>query len=101
MVGERFRGSWVSQLIYKNSNGIKQLREKLKRTELENRDHRSLPDYEQLATITYVLNIYIIGICCFSTKYAALKCKTNDWSARNQNKVSELSDMYIRGLLFQ
>ena len=82
---------------------IKQIRGKLKRTELENRDDRSLPDYEQLATITYVLNtsIYIIGICCFSTNHAALRCKTNDWLARNQINVSELGDMSFRGLLFQ
>ena len=62
----------VSQLIYKNSNEIKQLREKLKRTELENRDDCSLRDYEQLA-----LKIYIIGICCFSTNYAALRPMTS------------------------
>ena len=84
-------------------NEIKQLRGKLKRTELENRDDRSLPDYEQLATITYVLNtsIYIIGISCFSTNHEALRCKTNDWLARNQINVSELGDMSFRGLLFQ
>jgi len=42
-----------------------------------------------------------IGICCFSTKHAALKRKCKDWSARNQNNVSEWSDMSTRGLLFQ
>ena len=44
---------------------------------------------------------YRIGICCFSTKYAALRRKSKDWLARNQNNVSEWSDMSIRGLLFQ
>jgi hypothetical protein len=44
---------------------------------------------------------YRIGICCFSTKYAALRRKSKDWLARNQNNVSEWSDMTIRGLLFQ
>ena len=44
---------------------------------------------------------YEIGICCFSTKHAALRRKSNDWLARNQNNVSQWSDMYIRGLLFQ
>ena len=44
---------------------------------------------------------YKIGICCFSTKHAALKRKSTDWLARNQTNVSEWSDMSIRGLLFQ
>ena len=36
---------------------------------------------------------YNIGICCFSTKHAALRSKSKDWLARNQNNVSEWSDM--------
>ena len=44
---------------------------------------------------------YKIGICCFSAKHAALRRKNKDWLARNQNNVSELSDMSTRGLLFQ
>ena len=32
---------------------------------------------------------YEIGICCFSAKHAALKRKSKDWLARNQNNVSE------------
>ena len=44
---------------------------------------------------------YKIGICCFSAKYAALRRKSKDWLARNQNNVSERSDIYTRGLLFQ
>ena len=44
---------------------------------------------------------YTIGICCFSAKYAALRRKSKDWSSRNQNNVSEWSNMYTRGLLFQ
>jgi hypothetical protein len=35
-----------------------------------------------------------IGICCFSTKHAALRRKSKDWLARNQNNVSEWSDMF-------
>ena len=38
---------------------------------------------------------------CFSAKHAALRRKSKDWLARNQNNVSEWSDMSIRGLLFQ
>ena len=41
---------------------------------------------------------YAIGICCFSDKHAALKRKSKDWSARNQNNVSKWSDMSTRGL---
>ena len=44
---------------------------------------------------------YKIGICCFSAKHAALRSKSKDWLARNQNDVSEWSDMSIRGLWFQ
>ena len=44
---------------------------------------------------------YKIGICCFSSKYAALKRKSKDWLARNQDNVSKWSDMYISRLLFQ
>ena len=44
---------------------------------------------------------YEIGICCFSAKHAALRKKSKDWSSRNQNNVSEWSDMSTRGLLFQ
>ena len=44
---------------------------------------------------------YKIGICCFSAKHAALRRKNKDWLARNQNNVSEWSDMSTCGLLFQ
>ena len=44
---------------------------------------------------------YKIGICCFSAKHAALRKKSKDWLARNQNNVPEWSDMSTRGLLFQ
>ena len=42
-----------------------------------------------------------IGICCFFAKHAALKRKSKDRLARNQDYVSEWGDMSIRGLLFQ
>ena len=44
---------------------------------------------------------YKIDICCFSAKHTALRRKSKDWFARNQNNVSECGDMSIRGLLFQ
>jgi hypothetical protein len=42
---------------------------------------------------------YNIGICCFYAKHAALRRKSKDWLTRNQNNVSEWSDMSTRGLL--
>ena len=44
---------------------------------------------------------YEIGICCFSAKHAALRRKSKDWFARNQNNAFEWSDMSTRGLLLQ
>ena len=44
---------------------------------------------------------YKISICCFSAKHAALRRKSKDWLARNQNNVSGWSNMSTRGLLFQ
>jgi hypothetical protein len=44
---------------------------------------------------------YKMGICCFSTKHAALRRKSKGWLAQNQNNVSEWSDMSTRRLLFQ
>ena len=44
---------------------------------------------------------YKIGICCFSAKHAALRRKNKDWFSRNQNNVSEWSDISTRGVLFQ
>jgi hypothetical protein len=44
---------------------------------------------------------YKISICCFPAKQAALRRKSKDWlAARNQNNVSEWSDMSTHGLLF-
>ena len=39
---------------------------------------------------------YKIGICCFSAKHAALRRKNKNWFARNQNNMSEWSDMSTR-----
>jgi hypothetical protein len=44
---------------------------------------------------------YKIRICCFSAKQGALKRKSKNWLARNQNNVSEWSDISTGGLLFQ
>jgi hypothetical protein len=44
---------------------------------------------------------YKIGICCFSAKHVALRRKSKDWLARNQNNVFEWNDMSTLGLFFQ
>jgi hypothetical protein len=44
---------------------------------------------------------YKIGICCSSAKHVSLRRKGKQWLARNQNNVSDLSNMSTRGLLFQ
>ena len=46
------------------------------------------------------INYYKIGICYFS-KHAVLRRKSREWLSRNNNNVSEWSDMSTRGLLFQ
>jgi hypothetical protein len=45
--------------------------------------------------------VYKFGICCFSSKHAALRKKSKDWLARNQDSVSELGNTPTGGLLFQ
>jgi signal peptidase I len=44
---------------------------------------------------------YKIGICCFSTKHAALRRKSIVWLVQNRDNVSEWGDMSIHRLLFQ
>jgi hypothetical protein len=44
---------------------------------------------------------YKIDICCFSAKPAALRSKSKDFLAQNQDIVSECGDKSIRRLLFQ
>jgi predicted LPLAT superfamily acyltransferase len=36
----------------------------------------------------------------YNAKHAELRRKSKDWLPRNQDNVSEWSDMYIHGLLF-
>ena len=36
-----------------------------------------------------------IGMCCFLAKYAALRRKSKDWMAPNQDNMSEWSNMSI------
>ena len=39
---------------------------------------------------------YKIGICSFSDKHTALRRKSKNWLARNQDNLSEWSDMFIK-----
>ena len=41
---------------------------------------------------------YKIGVRCFFVKYAALRSKSKDWLARNQDHVSERSNKFTRAL---
>jgi len=41
---------------------------------------------------------YKIGICCFYSKHAALRRKSKDWLARNQNNVYEWRDIISKRL---
>jgi hypothetical protein len=34
---------------------------------------------------------YVIGICCFSAKHAALSTTNKDWLSQNQDNVSDCS----------
>ena len=43
---------------------------------------------------------YQLVCVAYNAKHAELRRKSKDWLARNQDDVSEWSDMYIRGLLF-
>ena len=44
---------------------------------------------------------YTSGICCFSAMHILLRRKSKDWLVRNQDNVSEWSDMSISVMLFQ
>ena len=52
-------------------------------------------------TLSGQIKDYKIGICSFSAKHAALRRKSKDWLARNQDNASEWGDMSMRGLLLQ
>ena len=43
---------------------------------------------------------YQLLVVAYNAKHTELRRKSTDWLARNQDNVSEWSDMYIRGLLF-
>jgi hypothetical protein len=43
----------------------------------------------------------VFKICSFSNKHSSLRRKSKDWLARNQDNVSEWSDMSIHRLLIQ
>jgi hypothetical protein len=44
---------------------------------------------------------YEIGMCCFSAKHTALRSKSKDWLAGNQDNMFQWGDKSIHRLLFQ
>jgi hypothetical protein len=50
---------------------------------------------------TYMKLVTKYQISAINPKHVALRRKSKDWLARNQNNVSEWSDMSIHELLFQ
>jgi hypothetical protein len=50
------------------------------------------PDQVKTKTITL--------FCCFTAKHASLMSKIKDWLAKNQDNISEWSEIYTRRLLF-
>jgi hypothetical protein len=53
-----------------------------------------------LAIVLSVLRLWLLNTC-FSARHEALRSKSKDWLARNQNNVSEWIDMSSHGLLFR
>ena len=43
---------------------------------------------------------YKLGMCCFSAKQAALRSKSKDWLARNQNNVFRVERYVYPGIVF-
>ena len=58
-------------------------------------------DDREFLPLSSEIKDYKNGICCFSTKHAALRRQSKDWLALNQNNVSEWSDMSTSRLMFQ
>ena len=52
-------------------------------------------------TLSGLTKVNKIGICYFSAKHAALRSKSKDCMAQNQDNAYEWGDMSIRRLLFQ
>ena len=48
--------------------------------------------------IFYIEEDYKIGICCFSTKQAALRGKSKDCLVQNQDNVSQWGDISIHSV---
>ena len=61
------------------------------------RVHKTVGSRSSQVKIKY----YKIGICCFSVNHKGLRSKNKDWLTRNQNNVSEWSDMSTHRMLLQ
>jgi hypothetical protein len=65
------------------------------------REQVTLPSEQYLAILWGQIRDYKIGICCFSSKHAALRRKRKNWLAQTQGNVFEWSDISTCRLLLQ
>jgi hypothetical protein len=56
--------------------------------------------FEYMSKFIFQTKDYQLVFVAYKAKHAELRRKSKDWLLRNQDNVSEWSDMYIRGLLF-
>ena len=61
---------------------------------------KRLFEYMDINKFIFQTKDYQLVFVAYNAKHAELRRKSKDWLLRNQDNVSEWSDMYIRGLLF-
>ena len=61
---------------------------------------KRLFEYMYINKFIFPTKDYQLVFVAYNAKHAELRRKSKDWLLRNQDNVSEWSDMYIRGLLF-
>ena len=70
-------------------------------TILRQKTHKKrLFEYMYINKFIFQTKDYQLVFVAYNAKHAELRRKSKDWLPRNQDNVSEWSDMYIRGLLF-
>ena len=69
-------------------------------TILQKTHKKRLFEYMYINKFIFQNKDYQLVFVAYNTKHAELRRKSKDWLLRNQDNVSEWSDMYIRGLLF-
>jgi hypothetical protein len=61
---------------------------------------KRLFEYMYINKFIFQTKDYQLVFVAYNAKHTELRRKSKDWLLRNQDNVSEWSDMYIRGLLF-